>query len=247
MTTTTCCSGWKSYRVALRREEGRGIISLFLKPVDGSFPPTFSAGQCVSLRLPDMPEPKAYFLTGPSEDNMLRLTVEVGDEPYLGSRAKLGKLRLDDVVELSAPFGTFTLEGGDTPIVILTEGIGSIAAAAFLAELAVNAPLRTVRVLCQAVNGERFALGDDIRKLVSLMPNAGLGTFFTHPKMAETVGKDFDVAGAIAIANIRSVCIDPNADFYLTGSRAFINTLKNELEALGIIHSRIHTEAITAE
>lgn len=246
MTTTTCASGWKSYRVALRQEEGRGIISLFLKPSDDNFPPIFTAGQYVNLRLPDMTS-RAYFLTGPSEDRMLRITVEIGDEPHLGTLGYLAKLHIDDEVFLSAPYGNFTLEPGETPIVIITEGIGSIAATAFLSEMAVASPLRKVSVLCQVMNGKRFALADEIRKLVTLLPNAGLACFFTRPLMSETAGKDYDVAGPITVANVRSVCIAPDADFYITGNQAFVDGLKKDLEALGLIHSRIHTQTLTAD
>lgn len=105
MTTTTCASGWKSYRVALRKEEGRGMISLFLKPSDDSFPPNFTAGQYVNLRLPDMTS-RAYFLTGPNEDRLLRITVEIGDEPYFGTLGYLSKLRIDDEVSSQRPLAT---------------------------------------------------------------------------------------------------------------------------------------------
>lgn len=246
MTTTTCASGWKSYRVALRKEEGRGMISLFLKPSDDSFPPNFTAGQYVNLRLPDMTS-RAYFLTGPNEDRLLRITVEIGDEPYFGTLGYLSKLRIDDEVFLSAPFGDFTLEPGETPIVLITEGIGSIAAAAFMSEMAVASPLRKVSVLCQVLNGKRFALADEIRKLVNLMPNVGLATFFTRPMMSETAGTDYDVAGPITVENVRSVCLAPDADFYITGSKTFIESLKKDLEALGLIHSRIHTQIVIAD
>lgn len=48
MTTTTC--SWRPYRVALRTQECRGVISLYLEPTDGALPPAFAAGQYVELR-----------------------------------------------------------------------------------------------------------------------------------------------------------------------------------------------------
>ena len=61
MTTTTC--SWRPYRVALRTQECRGVISLYLEPTDGALPPAFAAGQYVELRMPGI-EPHAFFLVG---------------------------------------------------------------------------------------------------------------------------------------------------------------------------------------
>ena len=116
-----------------------------------------------------------------------------------------------------------------------------------MSEMAVASPLRKVSVLCQVLNGKRFALADEIRKLVNLMPNVGLATFFTRPMMSETAGTDYDVAGPITVENVRSVCLAPDADFYITGSKTFIESLKKDLEALGLIHSRIHTQIVIAD
>ena len=84
MTTTTC--SWRPYRVALRTQECRGVISLYLEPTDGALPPAFAAGQYVELRMPGI-EPHAFFLVGPSGDRLVRLTIEVGDEPFIGEVA----------------------------------------------------------------------------------------------------------------------------------------------------------------
>ena len=72
MTTTTC--SWRPYRVALRTQECRGVISLYLEPTDGALPPAFAAGQYVELRMPGI-EPHAFFLVGPSGDRLVRLTI----------------------------------------------------------------------------------------------------------------------------------------------------------------------------
>ena len=88
MTTTTCASGWKSYRVALRKEEGRGMISLFLKPSDDSFPPNFTAGQYVNLRLPDMTS-RAYFLTGLTKIDSFASPLKLVTNPTLERWATL--------------------------------------------------------------------------------------------------------------------------------------------------------------
>ncbi|MFQ8815785.1 MAG: hypothetical protein ACLR8J_06850 [Sutterella wadsworthensis] len=178
MTTTTC--SWRPYRVALRTQECRGVISLYLEPTDGALPPAFAAGQYVELRMPGI-EPHAFFLVGPSGDRLVRLTIEVGDEPFIGEVGRIAKLRIGDPVELSEPKGELAMEPGETPVVIMTEDIGCLVAHAFLAEMAEVEPMRNVRVLCQFPNGTRMLMREELRKLVDLMPNAGLAVFLAAP------------------------------------------------------------------
>lgn len=185
MTTTTC--SWRPYRVALRTQECRGVISLYLEPTDGALPPAFAAGQYVELRMPGI-EPHAFFLVGPSGDRLVRLTIEVGDEPFIGEVGRIAKLRIGDPVELSEPKGELAMEPGETPVVIMTEDIGCLVAHAFLAEMAEVEPMRNVRVLCQFPNGTRMLMREELRKLVDLMPNAGLAVFLAAPFSTDTAG-----------------------------------------------------------
>lgn len=241
MTTTTC--SWRPYRVALRTQECRGVISLYLEPTNGKAPPAFVAGQYVDLRMPGV-EPHAFFLVGPSGDPLVRLTIEVGDEPFLGEVGRIAKLKLGDAVELSEPKGELAIEPGETPVVIMTENIGCVVAHAFLSEMAVASPARPVRVLCQVPNGTRMLMRAELKKLVELMPNAGLAIFFAAPFTTDTAGKDYEVAGPITVANSRSVCVNPDADFYIVGGKDFTDKLHTDLINLGIIHSRIHVQVL---
>ena len=223
MTTTTC--SWRPYRVALRTQECRGVISLYLEPTDGALPPAFAAGQYVELRMPGI-EPHAFFLVGPSGDRLVRLTIEVGDEPFIGEVGRIAKLRIGDPVELSEPKGELAMEPGETPVVIMTEDIGCLVAHAFLAEMAEVEPMRNVRVLCQFPNGTRMLMR------------------LAAPFSTDTAGKDYEVAGPITVENARSVCVNPDADFFVVGSRAFTEALRTDLVKLGIIHSRVHTQVL---
>lgn len=70
---------------------------------------------------------------------------------------------------------------------------------------------------------------EELRKLVDLMPNAGLAVFLAAPFSTDTAGKDYEVAGPITVENARSVCVNPDADFFVVGSRAFTEALRTDL------------------
>ena len=179
--------------------------------------------------MPGIEPAPPFFLVGPSGDRLVRLTIEVGDEPFIGEVGRIGReLRIGDPVELSEPKGELAMEPGETPVVIMTEDIGCLVAHAFLAEMAEVDPMRNVRVLCQFPNGTRMLMREELRKLVDLMPNAGLAVFLAAPFSTDTAGKDYEVAGPITVENARSVCVDPDADFFVVGSRAFAEALRTE-------------------
>ena len=232
-------TNWKAWRLVNTVRESIDITSYCLKPADGGALPDFRAGQAVALRAPGI-EPRAYALCCTPNDAMIRLSVKAGDDPEAGMPGYLSRMKIGDTVEVSDPAGDFTIDKRDTPLVILAEGPGIAPVIAFLSELSTETPLRPVHVLYAAKFGRRFPLGAELRKLAGLLPNAGLGIFFTHPEPNDRIGVDYNAAGYITIDKIRSVCLDPEADYYIAGRHAFVSSLSESLAALRVIASRIH-------
>lgn len=238
--TNNSWTNWQTWRLTNRVCECKDFMSFYLKPADGSPLPNFRAGQAVAVRAPGL-DPRAYVLCCTPNEAMIRLTVMTGDEPGVGMPAYLSRMKIGDTIEVSAPAGSFVIESGDTPVVILGEGPGIAPAIAFLSELSTEAPLRPVHVLYAAKFGARFPLGPELRKVAGLLPNAGLGIFFKAPEPQDRAGIDYDVAGDITIDKIRSVCMDPDADYYIAGRPTFVKSLSESLARLRVIGSRIHT------
>lgn len=239
-------TGWHTYKLSNRIKECRGAASFYFAPADGSELPDFRAGQIVALRTESI-APTPYILCGTPNGRFLRLTVKCtndDNEPLGPMTAQLMKMQIGDTIEVSAPTGDFVLEGGETPVVVITDGIGVTAAIAFLSELSTDQPLRPVHVLVSTLNGDTFPLREEALRLVESLPNGGLGVFYKAPKDDEHAGRDYTVEGGITVAKIRSACMDPEADYYLCGPKCFTEDIRAGLVSLSTRESHIHVMSL---
>src|SRR6266849_481150 len=139
--------GFRPLRVSRIDRECVDVISLTLQPTDEKPLTTARAGQVVVLRLRPRPDGpllfRSYSLSGPPSDERYRVSVKV--EPngvagsYLNSNARTG-----DVLDVSEPRGSFILQPGDGPVVLLSGGIGATPMLAMLHALAASATPRAV-------------------------------------------------------------------------------------------------------
>src|SRR5262249_62243088 len=115
--------------------EGQAVISCARQPMDGRPLPPPLPGQVVVLRLPPAaagpPLFRSYSLSGPPSDTEYRLSVKL--EPKgAGGHYLHGEVRTGDLLEVSEPRGSFTLQPGDGPVVLLSAGIGATPVLAML-------------------------------------------------------------------------------------------------------------------
>ena len=123
-------------RVTQKLRESSNVTSLILEFADGEPLTPALAGQFVVLRLKPGPgDPallRSYSLSGePSED---RYRISVKREPRGAAGAYIDtQVQAGDVLETSAPRGSFTLQQGDGPVVLVSAGIGATPVLAMLA------------------------------------------------------------------------------------------------------------------
>ena len=98
-----------------------------------------SPGQFVVLRLrPSADGPplfRSYSLSGPPSDKHYRVSVKVEPNGVAGHYLR-DHVRTGDVLDVSEPRGSFTLQPGDGPVVLLSAGIGATPVLAMLHALA---------------------------------------------------------------------------------------------------------------
>src|SRR6267378_3351172 len=132
----TAKPGFRPLRVSRIDHECVDVMSLTLQPTDGRPLTTPLAGQFVVLRLRPRPDGpplfRSYSLSGLPSDEHYRVSVKV--EPngaagnYLNSNVRTG-----DVLDVSEPRGSFILQLGDGPVLLLSAGIGATPVLAMLA------------------------------------------------------------------------------------------------------------------
>src|SRR5271157_2436118 len=113
-------------RVANINKESDSVTSFILSPIDGQPLPLFQAGQFVVLRLlvdPGKPPVlRSYSLSDLPVANHFRISVK-NELNGIGSSFLCNRTREGDLLDVSAPRGSFTLRPGQDPVVLLSAGV----------------------------------------------------------------------------------------------------------------------------
>ena len=115
-------------RVANIHKESDNVTSFVLKPIDGQPLPVFQAGQFVVLRLlvdPGKPPVlRSYSLSDLPGADHFRISVK-SELNGIGSSFLCNRTQEGDVLDVSAPRGSFTLRPSQNPVVLLSAGVGA--------------------------------------------------------------------------------------------------------------------------
>jgi ferredoxin-NADP reductase/MOSC domain-containing protein YiiM len=238
-------TGFRPLRVSQKIRETGSVTSLVLEPIDGHPLATPLPGQFMVLRLqPGANLPalmRSYSFS--SEPSAEHYRVSIKREPHGAAGAYIDdKLQAGDVVDASAPRGSFTLRPGSDPVILLSAGIGATPVLAMLHALAAGASPREVWWLHGARNRREHAFADETRTLLTALPHGHSHICYSTPDPEDRAGLDFDARGRLDVRGVQQLGVPRNADFYLCGPAAFMSELTAGLGNWGVAASRIHTE-----
>src|SRR5271155_226956 len=139
--------GFRQMRVANIHKESDSVTSFILKPIDGQLLPVCQAGQFVVLRLhldPDKPPAlRSYSLSDLPVANHFRISVK-NELNGIGSSFLCNRTREGDLLDVSAPRGSFTLRPSQNPVVLLSAGVGATPVMSMLHALAAEQSQREI-------------------------------------------------------------------------------------------------------
>jgi ferredoxin-NADP reductase/MOSC domain-containing protein YiiM len=243
LTATT--PGFFPLRVARIDRESLDVLSFSLEAADDRPLATPLPGQFIVLRV--RPEPsgpplyRSYSLSGPPSAERYRVSVKIEPEGRAGAYLK-SRVRVGDVLDASAPRGSFVLSAGEDPVVLLSAGIGATPVLAMLHSLAATASRREVWWLHGARNRESHSFGLDVRRLVAALARGRIHVCYSRPAAGDKLGQDYDAAGHLDIATLDALAVPRDGDFYLCGPPRFLHDLIAGLATRGVPPDRIHTE-----
>ncbi len=244
----TAAPGFRPLRVSRIEHECVDVISLSLQPVDGGRLTKPLAGQFVVLRLRPRPDGpllfRSYSLSGPLSDEHYRVSVKVEPNGAAGSYLN-SRIRTGDILEVSEPRGSFTLQAGDGPVVLLSAGIGATPVLAMLHGLAESASPREVWWLHSARNGKSHSFATEARQLVGVLARGRSHIWYSRPGADDREGQHYDSTGRLGIDAFQALRIPRDGDFYLCGPSSFLGDLTAGLIAWGVPPDRIHSEVFS--
>jgi MOSC domain-containing protein YiiM len=120
--------GFQRLVVTAIDHESADVISLAMQSRDGQRLPTPLPGQYVVLRIqPSAASPplfRSYSLSGPLSTECYRISVKIEPNGAAGTYLR-EHVRVGDTLNVSSPRGSFILQPGEHPVVLLSAGIGA--------------------------------------------------------------------------------------------------------------------------
>jgi ferredoxin-NADP reductase/MOSC domain-containing protein YiiM/ferredoxin len=237
--------GFRRLTVTAIERESESVISIRVEGGDGSPLPPPRPGQYLTVRIqPDRTQRallRNYSLSGPPDAGSYRFTVkherDGAASGYLHTRLGVG-----DQLDIAAPRGTFILERTQTPVLLVTAGIGVTPALGMLHALASEHSQREIWWLHGARSGSDHSFAAETRALLASLPNVHTHVCYSRPGPDDLAGRDFDSAGRLTASLLAELAPPRDADAYVCGPIPFMEEMSAGLAALGIDASRIHSE-----
>ncbi len=242
--------GFRPLRVAAIRRESVDVLSFVLESEDRSALPAPLPGQFLVVRLEpgkdSDPILRNYSISGPPGGGKYRVSVKRA--AGAGSRYFHDRVRAGDLLQVSAPRGSFTLVPGNRPVVLLSAGIGATPVLSMLHSLADRAanPLREVWWCYGARNGMEHPFAAEARGLLGSLPHSHSLVAYSKPEDGDRSGEHYDVSGHLNLPLLQQFHVPEDADFYLCGPAAFLAGFTAGLSSWGVPDSCIHSEVFGA-
>jgi ferredoxin-NADP reductase len=240
--------GFRPLRVSNKVRESGDVVSLLLEPTDGQPIAGALPGQFVALRLGPESAPalmRSYSLSGEPGASHYRVSVKReihgAASGYVNDALKVG-----DVVQASAARGSFTLRPGDTPVVLLSAGIGVTPVLAMLHALAAEASAREIWWLYGTRSSREHPFAAEVRGLLEALVHHHSYICYSAPDPQDRPDADFNATGRLNMQVLRQLNLPHDGDFYICGPSSFMSDLTDGLAALGVARDRIHTEMFGA-
>lgn len=225
---------FRDAEVVSRTDHGDRVVRFGVRLVEGETP-GFRPGQYISVRqvMPDgARQLRQYSLTN-AGGGVLEFAVRREDgDPAHGIPAgevstQLWKeLQVGDVVEISLPAGDLVLDtAADTPVVLISAGIGVTPMLGMLDHLVAVDSTRPVLVLHADRAADVDVFRADREEAAAALAEGRSRTWY-EPELMD----------------LSEVDLPADADYYLCGANAFLQAIRVQLTEAGIDKSRVHFE-----
>ncbi|WP_018500920.1 MOSC domain-containing protein [Parafrankia discariae] len=253
--------GWVGFRrlkVVATVVESTTVTSIHLAAADGRPLPAALPGQYVTVRVAAAGEPapvRSYSLSSAPGDEGYRISVKRERCGVVSGYLHKG-LHPGTMLDVAAPRGEFVLGGGDTPVVLLSAGVGVTPVLAMLHQLVAEDSLRAVWWVHVARDPAEHVLGEEAHDLLTRLRDAHEQVFYTATcagpgapgyrtplGVAHRLVAPFRIsAGRPGARALSEMGIPPEAGAYVCGPAGFMADMRTVLESLGLRGENIHTE-----
>ena len=235
-------TGWRGFRrlrVTATHRESPTVMSIRLEADDGGALPTPLPGQYLTVKVPgagDPPPMRSYSLSGDPAAVYYRISVKREDRGqvsrWLHSHAGSGL-----VIESASPRGDFYLVDDNSPVILVSAGIGATPVMAMAHALAAAKSPRQIWWLHTTQSSATLAFAAEVTALLDALPDAHQLVFYTRGD---------DVPTRLDRQSIATLGLPTDATAYLCGPTGFMDDMRDALTAAGLDPAHIHSELFGA-
>lgn len=239
-------TGFRALRVSKVQRESEDVLSFVLEAQDLSPLPAPLPGQFLAFKIErdknSTALSRSYSMSGPQGLGTYRISVKRAAGP--GSQYLHDHIRAGDMLQVSAPRGSFTLVSNSNPVVLLSVGIGATPVLSMLHALVARgeAPAREIWWCYGARNGREHPFAAETRNLLRELPQSHSLVVYSRPDSADQPGSDYDARGHLNLALLQQRNVSKASEFYLCGPTAFLEEITAALKAWGVAGACIHSE-----
>ena len=239
--------GFRKLAVTAVKRETRSVTSIGLSDPDGAAVPPAQPGQFLTLRLQvsrnARPLLRSYSLSGAPGASSYQVSVKL--EPHgTGSRFVHSRVRVGDQLEVAAPRGTFLLRPGDTPVLLISAGVGATPVMSMLRALAADRSPREVWWLHGSPSRSDEPFASESASLIAGLAHGHRLICYSRPGPDDVRGDSR--AGRLSGAVLTDLDLPRGADAYVCGPATFMADASAALVGIGLDGARIHTEIFGA-
>ena len=248
--------GWrdfKNFKVIKKEKESDVITSFYLEPEDGMKPPSFKAGQYITVRFPSPcghTTMRNYSLSDKPHQNYLRISVkrEEGAQTPEGYVSNLlhKQIEVGSILEIAPPCGEFVLnpKNNERLLVFIAAGVGITPILSMLMTALETMPERNIVLIHANMHESNQAFRSVIDNLA--LQHSNLKTHYCYsdsaPKGVIRCPADNVSEGFVDAALIKSVTAGCNADYYFCGPKQFMANIYQVLHSWNVPASQINFE-----
>ena len=253
----TTWSGFRKFRVRRISDEARDIKSFYLVPHDGKPFPRFQPGQYLtfSLKRREIEKPliRCYSLSdSPFQNDHYRISIKRLDpppdtaniEPGLSSNFFHREVAEDDIVDVKAPSGNFTLDlSRNKPVVLIGGGIGVTPMLSMLEGICETDSGRECWLFYGIRTSDEYIMRDRIKGLAAQNKNVHAEICISQPNTEDVEGRDYNYKGRVTLELLKSKLTSNNYEFYICGPGAMMEALTSGLKEWGVPDTDINFES----
>ena len=235
--------GTRDFKVVGKVLESELITSFYFEPADGSAVAEFIPGQYIGIYLqPAESENRCirqYSLSDAPNGKQYRISVKREDNGQISNHLH-DTVQVGDTVQLSPPSGDFFLDTrAESPVVLLSGGVGQTPMLSMLNSLVANNSQREIRYVHSAMNGKVHAFGEHVSELATKHDNVEQVLFYDQPTDTCS-GHQF--SGLTDLNAVRKQIELPDAHYYFCGPLGYMSMVSETLKGWDVPAENIHFE-----